>query len=716
MLYEAALLWVLLSGGYWGVHLLRRRAYPSAVFPWMMIGAAAASLLGLFGVGQDDLVLDAAGAIGCGSGVCLFLVGPLARRLARRANSAEQWWLARVAYEVAEALQPGTGVREEKQLASAFARIASGQSEDAVAAVRALRANAPAPAQRVLDEHLAMIYLTAWRWQDAIDHAEAALPERAGGGPLGDLSPGLWVELMSAYARVGRFERAAEMAEELERELGSNVAAGALLHRSRVLFLALCGHVDGVRALTSGAAARFMKAAARHYWLGVAANRAGDRELARAELTASARRTGGRRRRMANDELERVDSGERVSLPAKAAELVEQLAQIPTPEVARESRPLFTLAACAVCLGLAALLSFDGGTADLGALVRAGAAVRGLVAEGQWWRLGTSLLLHAGATHLVLNVVSLWVIGRLAENVFGSLRAAALFCACGLSGAVFSYVLGPPGVSVGASGAIFGMLGAVLAELAAHRGQLAQARRSGLFGALTLVLVATLAIGMLVPGIDQWAHVGGVVSGVVIGRGLSLRHRVGRAAAPVAALVVCSMLGLWAWGAWSASQLSFVEAALGGRHEVVRLGGLELVAPSRWQTSEGELVDPELSIILAITLEPASAEPAVDEVSRRVEAWQASEPARARSRGLEPRPDGPKAATSSVVLPQGWYSSELALVTEDSVTGEQRFRALTFARRVPEGWILGTLYGPDRLFRDGGRSLAELVASARPAR
>lgn len=715
MLYEAALLWVLLSGGYWGVHLLRRRAYPSAVFPWMMIGAAVASLLGLFGVGQDDLVLDAAGAIGCGSGVCLFLVGPLARRLARRANSVEQWWLARAAYEIAEVLQPGTGVREEKQLASAFARIASGQSEDAVAAVRALRASAPPPAQRVLDEHLAMVYLTAWRWQDAIDHVEAALPER-GGGPLGDLSPGLWVELMSAYARVGRFERAAEMAQELERELGSNPAAGALLHRSRVLLLALCGHVEGVRALTSGAAARLMKPAARHYWLGVAASKAGERELARAELTASMRRAGGRRRRMANEELERVESCERVTLPPKVSELVEQLAQIPVPEVTRESRPLFTLVACAVCLGLAALLSFDGGTADLGALVRAGAAVRGLVAEGQWWRLGTSLLLHAGATHLVLNVVSLWVIGRLAENVFGTLRAAALFCACGLSGAVVSYALGPPGVSVGASGAIFGMLGAVLSELAVHRGQLAQARRSGLFGALTLVLVATLAIGMLVPGIDQWAHVGGVVSGVVLGRGLSLRHRIGRAAAPVAALVVSSMLGVWAWGAWSASQLSFVEAALGGPHQTITLGGLELVAPARWQASEGELVDPELSIILSVTLEPASPEPAVDEVSRRVEAWQASEPARARSRGLEPRPGRPGGTTSSVGLPPGWHTSELSLVTEDSVTGEQRFRALTFARRVPEGWILGTLYGPDRLFRDGGPSLATLVSSAQPAR
>lgn len=713
MLYEAALLWVLLSGGYWGVHLLRRRAYPSAVFPWMMIGAAAASLLGLFGVGQDDLVLDAAGAIGCGSGVCLFLVGPLARRLARRANLSELWWLARASYEVAEVLQPGTGVREEKQLASAFAKIASGQSEEAVAAVRTLRAGAPPPAQRVLDEHLAMIYLTSWRWQDAIDHVEAALPARPGSGPLGELSPGLWVELMSAYARVGRFERAAEMAEELERELGSHGAAGALLHRSRVLLLALCGHVDGVRTLTSGAAARLMKPAAHHYWLGVAAARAGDHELARLELTASARRAGGRRRRMATEELERVSACARVTLPPRAAEVVERLAKLPIPEVPRETRPLFTLIACAVCLGLATLLSFDGGAADLGALVRAGAAVRGLVEEGQWWRLGTSLLLHAGATHLVLNVVSLWVIGRLAENVFGTLRAAALFCVCGLSGAVVSYLLGPPGVSVGASGAIFGMLGAVLAELAVHRSQLAQARRSGLFGALTLVLVATLAIGMLVPGIDQWAHVGGVVSGVVLGRGLSLRHRLGRAATPVAGLAVALMMGLWAWGAWSAWHLSFVEAALGGPQKTVVIGGLELVAPARWQLSEGELVDPELSIILAVTLEPAAQAPPADEVSRRVEAWHASEPARARSRGLEPRP---QRVAPRIALPDGWHTSELALVTEDAVTGEQRFRALTFARRVPSGWILGTLYGPERLFQDGGPALVDLVASVHPPR
>lgn len=64
MWYEAALIWVLLSAGYWGLHLLRRRAYPSPVLPWMMIGAAVASALGLLGRDGDDRVLEIAGRWG----------------------------------------------------------------------------------------------------------------------------------------------------------------------------------------------------------------------------------------------------------------------------------------------------------------------------------------------------------------------------------------------------------------------------------------------------------------------------------------------------------------------------------------------------------------------------------------------------------------------------------------------------------------------------
>lgn len=156
-----------------------------------------------------------------------------------------------------------------------------------------------------------------------------------------------------------------------------------------------------------------------------------------------------------------------------------------------------------------------GATRDLGALVDMGALQPLLVANGEYWRLLTAIFLHASLFHLLLNSYALFLFGTIVESIFGTMRFAALYLVTGFVGAAASYAIGPPvRVSVGASGAIFGLLGAFLAYNLRRR-NLSMARGNVRF-ALVLVGLNVL-FGLTVPGIDNAAHMGGLAAGVVGG-------------------------------------------------------------------------------------------------------------------------------------------------------------------------------------------------------
>ena len=162
------------------------------------------------------------------------------------------------------------------------------------------------------------------------------------------------------------------------------------------------------------------------------------------------------------------------------------------------------------------------------------------IQQGQWWRLFTSIFFHVDILHITLDMVALLVIGRLIEPVIGPWRYTALFLLSGLGGSVAAYLLSSPqSAAVGASGAIFGLFGAyfVLARRAA-------ADTTGI-----LVLIAiNLAFSFSVAGIAWQAHIGGLVTGVVVAAGLGLgrgRRRQVEIAADVAVIALaCLALGL----------------------------------------------------------------------------------------------------------------------------------------------------------------------------
>lgn len=129
---------------------------------------------------------------------------------------------------------------------------------------------------------------------------------------------------------------------------------------------------------------------------------------------------------------------------------------------------------------------------------------------GQYWRLFTAVFLHIGAAHLAMNGLSLWVAGRAVEWLYGSWRMLFIYLAAGVIGSVASSVLGPPALlSAGASGAIFGLLGAILwFRLSSPLGEVIKLRP--LLTTLALNLALSLAMYKL---IDNWGHLGGLVGG-----------------------------------------------------------------------------------------------------------------------------------------------------------------------------------------------------------
>lgn len=153
-------------------------------------------------------------------------------------------------------------------------------------------------------------------------------------------------------------------------------------------------------------------------------------------------------------------------------------------------------------------------------LVVLGASQASLVLSGQVWRLGTAMFLHAGLLHLAVNGWALYQLGGLVEILFGSRRLAAIYFSSGLTGSVASVgwglVSGIDVRSVGASGAIFGLLGALIAFLVRHRDRLRPEARSLL---MQLLFWAGLNIflGFTVPQIDNAAHLGGLFAGLIGG-------------------------------------------------------------------------------------------------------------------------------------------------------------------------------------------------------
>ena len=159
---------------------------------------------------------------------------------------------------------------------------------------------------------------------------------------------------------------------------------------------------------------------------------------------------------------------------------------------------------------LAQIASGLGGFNDIGTVGVDFGLVPALVADGEWYRVITAAFLHAGPLHLAFNMFALYILGTLLEPVLGTARFVALYVASLLAGSLGVVVLEPDslGVTVGASGAVFGLFAATFL-IARGRGMQEISSQIG------FLIVINLALTFTLPGISIGGHVGGLIGGAV---------------------------------------------------------------------------------------------------------------------------------------------------------------------------------------------------------
>jgi rhomboid protease GluP len=158
---------------------------------------------------------------------------------------------------------------------------------------------------------------------------------------------------------------------------------------------------------------------------------------------------------------------------------------------------------------------------DMRALVDMGALYGPLtVLHSEWWRLFTAMFLHGGMTHLFMNMFSLYLIGRGAETYFNTRSYIAIYLFSGLLGGLASLYMHPVSVGVGASGAIFGVFGALAGFFLAHREKIA-AHTKAFMKEFAVIIGINLVIGFAIESVDVSAHIGGLIVGFIGGFMLS---------------------------------------------------------------------------------------------------------------------------------------------------------------------------------------------------
>ena len=176
-------------------------------------------------------------------------------------------------------------------------------------------------------------------------------------------------------------------------------------------------------------------------------------------------------------------------------------------------KPIVTYSLIFICILVFILMYVLGnGSTDNYTLLIFGANVDTLTKNGDYYRLFTSMFLHIGILHLLCNMYSLYIIGKEVENVFGKVKYLIIYLLSGIAGSILSLAFNHNTICAGASGAIFGLLGALLYFGYYYRTYLG----ATLTRSIIPVIVLNLIIGFTSSGIDNAAHIGGLVGGILI--------------------------------------------------------------------------------------------------------------------------------------------------------------------------------------------------------
>ena len=149
--------------------------------------------------------------------------------------------------------------------------------------------------------------------------------------------------------------------------------------------------------------------------------------------------------------------------------------------------------------------------------IRWGANWGPLTLSGEWWRLLTCVFVHGGIIHIAFNMWCLWNLGALAESLYGRWTYGAIYLICGVGSSLVSVAWHPGVPSVGASGAIFGLAGALIAAFKLGEFSVPRSALSGTLRSLAMFVIYNLIFGAAIGTTDNAAHVGGLVTGLILG-------------------------------------------------------------------------------------------------------------------------------------------------------------------------------------------------------
>ncbi|GAA5415506.1 rhomboid protease GluP [Paraliobacillus ryukyuensis] len=179
-------------------------------------------------------------------------------------------------------------------------------------------------------------------------------------------------------------------------------------------------------------------------------------------------------------------------------------------QVFQHAKPFFTYVILVLNVLMFMLLEIKGGSMTTEVLIDFGAKYNPAMIDGEWWRIITSMFLHIGLLHLLMNMLALHVVGSLVERIYGNTRFVIIYFLAGIVGGLTSFAFSPQ-VSAGASGAIFGLFGALLFFGVNHRRIFFQTMGWNVIG----VIIFNVIFGLVVPTIDNGAHIGGLAGGFI---------------------------------------------------------------------------------------------------------------------------------------------------------------------------------------------------------
>ena len=187
-----------------------------------------------------------------------------------------------------------------------------------------------------------------------------------------------------------------------------------------------------------------------------------------------------------------------------------------------KKKPIITYTIMAICVIVFALMYILGdGSLDNITLLRFGANLDVLTKNGDYFRLITCAFLHIGVVHLIFNMYALYIIGPQVESFFGKIKYLSIYLISAVSASILSLAFNTNTISAGASGAIFGLLGALLYFGYHYRVYLGNAIKSQIIP----IIIINLLFGFTMTGIDNAAHIGGLIGGVLASMALGVPEK-----------------------------------------------------------------------------------------------------------------------------------------------------------------------------------------------